>query len=99
MSKQHLDTLHSALVEYLLMRIESTKITVDGEVVVTPLPASELAVMAKLLKDNGIVADKDHADDLAALQAQLNGEKSAAARNSILQDTLDILSEDSGIMH
>lgn len=97
--KQSLDTLHTALVEYLLLRIASTQQVIDGEAQLVPLPAAELAVMAKLLKDNGIVADKDHADDLLALQKQLENEKSAAQRDAILQSTIDKLVDDSDMVH
>lgn len=95
-----LDALHVALLDYLLARIHGTRVVIEGKEELMPLPASELAVMAKILKDNGIVADKDHADDLLKLQEELAAEmKSGANRDEILATALDKIADDSGFMH
>ncbi len=98
---KQLETLHLALIEYLVQRI-NTCYAVDeetGEMTLMPLPAAELAVMAKVLKDNGISADKDHADDLEKLQEALQRESDETNRKAIMQKAIDTLSADEGTMH
>jgi len=99
-ANEKLSALHEALLDYLLARIAGCKVMIEGEERIMPLPASELAVMAKILKDNGIVADKDHADDLEKLQAQLQAEMTGSSnREAILSQALDKIADDSGFMH
>ncbi|HDR2377167.1 TPA: hypothetical protein QCH88_004414, partial [Enterobacter asburiae] len=57
------------------------------------------SVLRQFLKDNGIQADKDHADDLLALQEQLNNEKTEAGRKDIMTAAINSIAEDSGMMH
>ncbi|CBY88580.1 hypothetical protein [Pantoea phage LIMEzero] len=98
-ANQKLSELHVALIDYLLLRLTSCKVVVEGVEQIIPLPAAELGVMAKLLKDNGIVADKDHANDLEKLQAALNAELTGSARNDILSAAVNKIADDSGFMH
>lgn len=94
-----LSELHIALIDYLLLRLTGCKVVIDGKEELMPLPAAELGVMAKLLKDNGIVADKDHANDLERLQAELNKELSGSNRADILAAAVDKIADESGLMH
>ena len=99
-ANKKLEALHIALIDYLLARLDSCHSEgPDGEPIFIPLPAAELGVMAKLLKDNGVVADKDHADDLEKLQARLAEERDAASRDDILRSAIESIADESGIMH
>lgn len=94
-----LDGLHRMLVEYLTERlVEARKKDEDGNIL-APMAAAELSVLRQFLKDNGIQADKDHADDLMALQEQLANEKSETERKSIMDAAIQSLADDSGMMH
>ncbi len=91
---KQLDGLHRMLVEYLTTRL-SECMKPGNE----PMPAAELSVLRQFLKDNGIQADADHADDLLTLQEQLNKEKSDTERKSIMDSAIKAIAEDSGMMH
>lgn len=91
---KQLDGLHRMLVEYLSTRLAAC-MEPDSE----PMPAAELSVLRQFLKDNGIQADKDHADDLLALQEQLNSEKTDTGRKAIMDAAINSIAEDSGMMH
>jgi hypothetical protein len=95
---KQLDGLHRMLVEYLTDRLaDARKRDGDGNII-APMAAAELSVLRQFLKDNGIQADKDHADDLLHLQEQLANEKSEAARKDILAQAIDSIA-DEGTMH
>lgn len=96
---KQLDGLHRMLVEYLTERLVEARKKDENGNILAPMAAAELSVLRQFLKDNGIQADKDHADDLLALQNQLNQERSDAERKDILNDAISKIAEDSGIMH
>lgn len=98
-TNKDLDTLHRALVEYLTGRLQASMRKDEDGNILAPMPAAELSVLRQFLKDNGIVADKGDADDLLALQEQLNGERTEAERKSILSTAISKIADDSGIMH
>jgi hypothetical protein len=91
---KQLSGLHEMLTEYLTQRLKECM--KEGN---DPMPAAELSVLRQFLKDNGIVADKDFADDLQALQDQLQSEKSDASRKEILATAISKIADESGIMH
>lgn len=95
---KQLDGLHRMLVEYLTDRLEDARKRDDDGNIIAPMAAAELSVLRQFLKDNGIQADKDHADDLLNLQEQLANEKSEAERKEILAKAVNSIAED-GIMH
>jgi hypothetical protein len=96
---KQLDTLHEMLVEYLMGRLQSSMRKDEDGNILAPMPAAELSVLRQFLKDNGIAADVDHADDLIALQEQLKNEKSEAERKSIMDAAIRSIADDSGMMH
>lgn len=98
-TNKELDALHRALVEYLTGRLMASNRRDENGMIYMPMPAAELSVLRQFLKDNGIVADKGDADDLLALQAQLDGERTEAERKSILNTAISKLADDSEIMH
>lgn len=99
-SKAMLDELHRELCAYLTERLKESKER-DPETgrILMPMAAAELSVLRQFLKDNGIQADKDHADDLMALQEQLRNERSETERKSIMDAAIHKLAEDSEMMH
>lgn len=98
-TNKELDALHRALVEYLTERLHASMKKDDDGNIIAPMPAAELSVLRQFLKDNGIAADKGDADDLLALQEQLNGERDEAERKSILNAAISKIADDSGMMH
>nr|UVX49297.1 MAG: DNA packaging protein [Bacteriophage sp.] len=97
-ANKQLDNLHRMLVEYLTDRLEDSRRKDDSGNIISPMAAAELSVLRQFLKDNGIVADSDHAEDLLGLQAQLAKEKSDAERKAILADAVNMIADD-GTMH
>lgn len=98
-ANKQLDELHKMLVEYLMGRLQASMRKDEDGNILAPMPAAELSVLRQFLKDNGIAADADHADDLIALQEQLKNEKSEAERKSIMDAAINSIAEDSGMMH
>lgn len=98
-TNKELDALHRALVEYLTERLHASMKKDDDGNIIAPMPAAELSVLRQFLKDNGIAADKGDADDLLALQAQLDGERTEAERKSILNAAISKIADDSEIIH
>jgi len=96
---KQLDGLHRMLVEYLTERLVEARKKDENGNIQTPMAAAELSVLRQFLKDNGIAADADHSDDLLALQEQLRNEKSETERKAIMDDAIQSLAEDSGMMH
>ncbi|HDC4425583.1 hypothetical protein NOX27_24705 [Enterobacter kobei] len=96
---KQLDGLHRMLVEYLSDRLADARRKDENGNIIEPMAAAELSVLRQFLKDNGIQADKDHADDLLALQEQLNNEKTEAGRKDIMTAAINSIAEDSGMMH
>lgn len=98
-ANKQLDALHRMLVEYLTDRLVEARKKDENGNILAPMAAAELSVLRQFLKDNGIAADADHADDLLALQEQLKQEKSDTARKSIMDTAINAIAEDSGMMH
>lgn len=82
-SAEILGELHSIFAQHL-MELLRPKINEDGKEYIPDLAASQLAVIAKFLKDNDVSATDDD-DDVAALKEQL---RSRAANQGYSQEDI-----------